>query len=180
MTRLYFLNQCQASKGLLHKSRCTIWFYNVPSILYDDFMVIVKPYLQRCILLHLTGSLHGVLTSVFNRRRRKQEVRREFVTDFVPYTLRKFTKFSIQRRTKQTTDRSGHPYPIRPYVDKDVLKDGIHIVFKNVHLTGTIQQLLRRRVLSANLSYRHRWINSAEGMHTPRPTIGKCTGAANW
>jgi P4 family phage/plasmid primase-like protien len=35
-----------------------------------------------------------------------------------------------------------------PYVDKNVVKDGIHIIFKNVHLTATIQQLIRQRVLT--------------------------------
>jgi P4 family phage/plasmid primase-like protien len=74
----------------------------------------------------------------------------EFVTDFVTLYAKEIYKIldtETDKDSKQQIEvdiltRSG------PYVDKDVLKDGIHIVFKNVHLTGTIQQLLRRRVLS--------------------------------
>jgi hypothetical protein len=39
----------------------------------------------------------------------------------------------------------SHGQPLR---GQNVVKDGIHIIFKNVHLTATIQQLIRQRVLT--------------------------------
>jgi hypothetical protein len=54
---IIFLINVKPARRLLHayKSRCTIWFYNVPSILYDDFMDIYCEALSTKVYpLHLT------------------------------------------------------------------------------------------------------------------------------
>jgi hypothetical protein len=77
---------------------------------------------------------------------------RRFEDDFVArvvtlYAEELYKVLDTERYDLQTTDRRRHPHG-QPLRGQNVVKDGIHIIFKNVHLTATIQQLIRQRVLT--------------------------------
>jgi hypothetical protein len=88
----------------------------------------------------------GLGLSIFTRRWEHRRFEDDFVARVVTlYAEELYKVLDTRRYDLQTTDRRRHPHG-QPLRGQNVVKDGIHIIFKNVHLTATIQQLIRQRV----------------------------------
>jgi P4 family phage/plasmid primase-like protien len=161
MTRLFdFLERCPATKasGYTHTSiAAPKRAYNVPSILYDDFLKAYCAELEAAPdrPLHLTEKptrCFPVVVDLDFRFSPDDGVERRFDRDFVS----SFVALYAQEILKVLDlDKDGRQYVKAnvlsrpgPYVDKGVLKDGLHIVFDNASLSNTVQRLVRERVLA--------------------------------
>jgi hypothetical protein len=115
----------------------------------------VKRYLQRSRTSVFDGKAYkmfsshcGLGLSIFTRRWEHRRFEDDFVARVVTLYAGNSTKFSIQKQIRPSNNRSTSTSSHSSLRGQNVVKDGIHIIFKNVHLTATIQQLIRQRVVT--------------------------------
>jgi P4 family phage/plasmid primase-like protien len=157
MVNLYnILDTCVAEKGSV-SSHTSIGppkrAYIVQSLNYDEFLDSYCDALENGSVLYLTekpGRYFPVIVDLDFRFDPSNGEGRRFGDDFVEAFVKLYVA-EIFRAFQLDASLPVHAYVMQrdePYVSKDVVKDGLHIVFPDIATTATVQTILRDRVLA--------------------------------